>query len=290
MDENREAQVEQEEEALDEGLADAFEDSWSEDEGLADDDDEMLDGEEATDAQPEPEAGEDESAETEGDEEEAGEPEEKAEDQRFHLKHNGEETDVSLEEVIELAQKGMDYDRIKEDYGRIKADSATMQRYREQEAFLKELAESGDEKMDIQTLMEVTRARMLMGRDPSLTEDEARRQVRESAKSAGSAEKKEEAKAAEPSPEERRQRMFADFLQAYPDVQADKIPKEVWDDAGRTFDLVGAYQRHENRELRKEIDTLRQNNKNKERSTGSRRSVGSPKQKDDFDEAWDSFS
>ena len=83
--------------------------------------------------------------------------------------------------------------------------------------------------------------------------------------------------------------MFANFMSAYPNVKAEDIPKEVWEDAGRTFDLTGAYLRYQNRQLQEEIKTLRQNNKNKERSTGSRKSVGSAKPKDDFDEAWDSF-
>ena len=83
--------------------------------------------------------------------------------------------------------------------------------------------------------------------------------------------------------------MFANFLQSYPDVKADSIPKEVWDDAGRTFDLTGAYQRYEIRQLREENKTLRQNKKNEERSTGSRKSVGATTPKDPFDEAWDSL-
>jgi hypothetical protein len=80
--------------------------------------------------------------------------------------------------------------------------------------------------------------------------------------------------------------MFANFLQAYPDVKAEDIPQEVWNDAGRTYDLVGAYQRHENRELRKEIETLRQNNKNKERSTGSTKSAGTRNASQAFDALW----
>ena len=82
--------------------------------------------------------------------------------------------------------------------------------------------------------------------------------------------------------------MFASFLQAYPDVKADEIPKEVWEDAGRTFDLTGAYQRHELRQLRAENEKLRQNEKNKGRSTGPRKTAGATTPKDPFDEAWDS--
>lgn len=231
-------------------------------------------------------------AEAEGEpekaEEEQPEPKSETENQRFVLRVNGQDSEVDREKVIELAQKGMDYDRVKEELGRIKADSNTMNRYREQEAFLQELAK--DANITVEELMENTRIRVLMGRDESLTEEAARQKVREqlAASRQTPAEKKEEAKAKEPSPEERRQEMFAGFLRAYPDVKADSIPKEVWEDAGRTFDLTGAYQRWENRQLRAEIETLRQNEKNKGRSTGSRKTVGATTPKDPFDEAWDS--
>ena len=79
---------------------------------------------------------------------------------------------------------------------------------------------------------------------------------------------------------------FANFMQAYPNVKADEIPKEVWEDAGRTFDLTGAYLRYQNRQLQEEIKTLRQNNKNKERSTGSMKSVGSRTKDQAFDALW----
>lgn len=259
----------------------AFDEGW---------DDEPVKAEEGTedfeeaDETEEPEA---EEAEGEPEQTEKAEPETKpeADNQRFQLKYNGEDFDVSRDEVIELAQKGKDYDRVKSEYDKIKADAGTMNRLKSQETFLKELAEQSE--MTVEELIESTRARMLMANDDSLTEEEALKQVRSKANK--EAEKKESEQAKEPTPEERRQTMFATFLATYPDVKAEDIPKEVWDDAGRTFDLVGAYMRHQNRELLKEVETLRQNNKNKERSTGSRKSIGASKPKDDFDEGWDSL-
>ena len=235
-------------------------------------------------AEPEAEA----EGEPEKQEEEEPKPKDETENQRFVLRVNGQDSEVDRDKVIELAQKGMDYDRVKEELGRIKADSGTMNRYKEQEAFLKELAENA--KCTVEELMENTRVRVLMGNDSSLTEEAARQKVRETAASRQTqpAGKKEEEKAKEPSPEERRQAMFASFLQAYPDVKADEIPKEVWEDAGRTFDLTGAYQRHELRQLRAENEKLRQNEKNKGRSTGPRKTAGATTPKDPFDEAWDS--
>ena len=250
---------------------------------LWNDDDEFVPSNEP-DAQPE--AKEDE-AEEKTEEEPANtddaQPKQKpeAENQRFKLKVNGEEIEVGLDEVITLAQKGKDYDRVKTERDNLKTDSATMNKLKAQGDFLEELAKSSD--MTVDQLMENTRARMLMNEHEGMTEEEALKQVREKASKA--TEKKESEKA-EATPEERRQAMFANFLQAYPDVKAEDIPQEVWNDAGRTFDLVGAYQRHENRELRKEIETLRQNNKNKERSTGSTKSAGTRNANQAFDALW----
>lgn len=277
------------EEVIDDSV---FDTEWGES-PVEDDDMDLSDDGEATEEEAaEPEAEEGEAAEAKAEAEPASdeetkpeEPKPETENQRFKLKYNGEESEVDREKVIELAQKGMDYDRIKQERDEFKADGATMQRYKEQDGFLKDLAESAG--VTVEKLMEQTKVRVLMSKDPKLTEEDALKQVREAAKKA--TEKKETEKATEPSPEERRQAMFAGFMQAYPNVKADEIPKEVWEDAGRTFDLTGAYQRWENRKLKAEIELLRQNNKNKERSTGSRKSVGSAKPKDDFDDAWDSF-
>ena len=260
----------------------AFDSEWDETTPKDDDMDLSDEPEQEQDAQPDSDEGaeetgsEAEEAEEEPENADESEPEQQeAGNQRFKLKHLGEESEVDRDKVIELAQKGMDYDHVKQERDELK-------QYKVQADFLKELAESSD--MTVEQLMENTRARMLMNEDPNLSEEEALKQVREANKPA---EKKEPVKA-EATPEERRQAMFASFLSAYPDVKAEEIPKEVWEDASRTYDLVGAYQRHENRQLRKEIETLRQNQKNKERSTGSRRSVGAAKIKDDFDAGWDS--
>jgi hypothetical protein len=267
----------------------AFESEWGEPAAEADDFDlGGEDAEETTDAQPEEteateEAGEDEEpADSADDSPEEGaeaqpEPEKAANDQRYKLKHNGEETEVDYDKVIELAQKGMDYDRVREERDRFRVEAPTLQKYRERDEFLENLAKNSN--MTVDELIENTRKMMLMQEDPELSEEEATEKVR------GEKAAKEEPK---DSDEERRQAMFANFVMAYPDVKPDEIPQEVWEDAARTFDLTGAFQRHENRKLKAEIATLRQNNKNKDRSTGSRRSVGATTPKDAFDEGWDS--
>jgi hypothetical protein len=89
------------------------------------------------------------------------------------------------------------------------------------------------------------------------------------------------------------------FGKLYPDifeqVKRDRtvIPKEVWDEAAKPKDLVGAYAKHENSALRKEkaelerkIETLENNARNSKRSTGSLKGAGNASAKSAFDDAW----
>ena len=61
--------------------------------------------------------------------------------------------------------------------------------------------------------------------------------------------------------------VYQSFLSAYPDVNAQDIPPEVWDDANRSGDLLGAYRAFEIRKLRKNAD-------NRRMDVGSARSDG----------------
>lgn len=293
MDENTNA-VETVEVEEQEAIDAAFDEDWGET-TPEDDDLDLVDETEADpDGQPEEAeaAGDTGSGEESSDEpaveqeDEPAETEEKEEqNQLFKIKVNGEEREVTLDEITELAQKGSDYDRVKQERDSFKQDAPTIQKYKTYEAFLQELADSSG--MDIDALMDGTRARLLMSaaenEGKTLTEDEAM------AKAKAMRQPKEE-KPAEPEPEdpeEANRRMLLNFIAIYPDVDAKSIPEQVWKESAITGDLVGAYQRHENRLLKEEIATLKQNQKNKERSTGSRRSAGATAPKDPFDEGWE---
>ncbi|MBQ8900846.1 MAG: hypothetical protein IJY72_07810 [Akkermansia sp.] len=213
--------------------------------------------------------------------------EQKAEtaDQRFTLKHLDEVREVSREEVIALAQKGMDYDR--------KTKNLTEQ-IEEYEAFLKELAEPAG--LDIEQLMDSTRARLFKakeakeGREISDTDallkvqrDRASRQKQKKVEAETTAKQQKEAA------EKERNAMLTRFVEIYPEVKATDIPQSVWAEVNKSGNLVEAYSRYENKQLRDKVAVLEQNAKNAARSTGSRKSAGASKPKDPFDDIWDSF-
>lgn len=271
------------------------------------DDDDWTDGEEAVTAAEESEgteadADQQEADETEGEESNGESEEGKSEgnegdsDQStsFTLRHLGEERTVDREEVISLAQKGMDYDRIREKWDGVKDD---VQRLRMYEGFLKELADArGDG--NIEALIDETRTRSLIAQAKAKGEDldasvAAAQAVRKRLQGMGqqdpaAAQQNEEALMA------KRREAVDLFRSTYKDVKAEDIPKEVWDEADKTLDLIGPYQRYlnqkleaDNKRLKEELEQAKQQQKNKERSMGSSRSVGKAATKDPGDEGWD---
>lgn len=250
---------------------------------------EAADEQEEAEAEETEDGGEDseEAEEAETKEEETkpeAEPENKDEagHQRFKLKVKGEEREVDLDEMTALAQKGSDYDGLKTDRDTLRTENGKLKEY---ETFLKELAENGG--ISIDEVMESTRVEMLMRKaeqdGKELTEEEARKQVK-------AAHKKQEPKeepAHEKTAEEKAQEAVQAFVKRYPNVKSEDIPQSVWDDANRTGDLIGAYQEYRLQKMSEEITQLKQNNKNKERSTGSRKTAGASSTKTKVDEAWE---
>lgn len=218
---------------------------------------------------------EDEQTETEEQQEEKGH-------QLYTLKTPKGEKQCSLDEVLVYANKGMDYDGMRQDRDRLRD-------------FLKEMAAPLN--LSVEELIDNTRARMLIQQKKEageeLSEMEALTIIQRNR-----AEKQAEAQASDEkaASEAAKAQMIRAFVNEFPDVKATDIPADVWAECSRTGDLAGAYRKYadglkdsEIKKLTKENETLKQNQKNKDRSTGPRRSAGAATPKDPFDEAWDSF-
>lgn len=218
---------------------------------------------------------EDKQTETEEQQEEKGH-------QLYTLKTPKGEKQCSLDEVLVYANKGMDYDGMRQDRDRLRD-------------FLKEMAAPLN--LSVEELIDNTRARMLIQQKKEageeLSEMEALTIIQRNR-----AEKQAEAQATDEkaASEAAKAQMIRAFVNEFPDVKATDIPADVWAECSRTGDLAGAYRKYadglkdsEIKRLKKENETLKQNQKNKDRSTGPRRSAGAATPKDPFDEAWDSF-
>lgn len=220
---------------------------------------------------------------------EAGEetPTEPAPEESFTLRYMKEDKQYTRDETIGLAQKGLDYDRIRTERDSMRTELPEL---RELKGFLEEMA--ADSKITVEQLMEDVRTKRLVEREReagrSISDTAAREQIqREQAARVKERQPAEAPSAEKPQEPGRAALDIAAFCKAYPDVKANEIPQAVWDDVRSGADLISAYTKYENKQLRSQIETMKQNEKNKNRSTGSRQSSGGNTQKSPFDVAWD---
>ncbi len=219
-------------------------------------------------------------------------------DEQFTLKHLGESKNYSRDEVTTLAQKGLDYDRIRTERDSMRAEMPAM---RDAMNFIEELAAGSH--VSVEELMESVRAKALIAREAeagrTISDVGAREQIRRE-KAAREKDAEASAKAhdveTETPPaqtESAKPDVMAEirrFALAYPEVKATEIPQKVWDDfrAGKG-DLTSLYTMTENAALRQKVAALEQNEKNRGRSTGSMKSAGNRSAKSAMQEIWDAY-
>lgn len=197
----------------------------------------------------------------------------------FTIQYNGKTEQMTREELIQLAQKGRDYDHTRQERDQLR-------QYREQNGKAIEYLEKVARKngMDIQGFLNEMQRRELT--DGGMSEQEAARELdmrrREEEVQRGreelEAQRRQEADSRRQAQEktERMRTDIAGFLKAYPQVKPDDIPKEVWDRVNQGESLAAAYAQHEvaqlkaqAQQLQTEIEALRQNQNNAQRTPGS---------------------
>jgi len=242
------------------------------------DDDESSDEEFAEPESEETDQLSEESAETEETEPtETEQPSEPDADQYLELKHFDEVKKVTKDEAKVLAQKGMDYDRIR---GRLDEANSNLARLQKYEDFLNELKGSFN---SIDDLMDDTRARLIADKE-GITHDQALERVRSANQWKEQQQQQVQLDRNAVYEEVRRESLTA-FLSEFPGVKAKDIPQEVWDDMKTTYSLVASYAKYQAKKLADENAVLKKNAENKARSTGSMKSAGKP-QRDEFDAMW----
>ena len=192
---------------------------------------------------------------------------------RFELKHLDEKRSVSREEVIALAQKGLDYDRIRAKYDALRADQPERDAH---EALLQELAAGSGQSVDA----------LLRSLRPAQTGPEGEEAALSDPEAPAPAPERPEKLTLSPAsdPEADRRQSYLRFSREFPQVKAEEIPPEIWRDfAAGKGDLAYLYARHENRQLRSALTAARQNEENRRKSTGSRATAGSAMSKLDAD-------
>ena len=256
-----------------------------------DDGDEPDDGEDEADGSAEDD-GADEDGD-EGEEDNGGDPQDDdgaADDgEKFPVKWLDETKELTRDEVIQYAQKGMDYDRTKQALHALREEADALRAFKaEHEAQIEELTaylkESG--KAGLDDVLDELRIGALVGKGDSA--DLAKEKIR-----AARLERQLAANARRQTEQDESSRKakadLAAFQREYPDVKVDEaLLKEIGDDLKATGNLTRAYERMQRRKLeadndalRKQLETGKQKVSNKQRTTGSQKSSGSASGKRD---------
>ena len=213
-------------------------------------------------------------------------------EEQFSLKVNGNTYQVPREKMTELAQKGMDYDRVRQQRD---AARAFQQENESTIASVKALAESVSPGMTISDLIDRMRVNMLVAQDvpeavatERVARENAERMLRE----------KSDAESAEATKKERVNAEIRDFQAKYPGVDvSEREIREMSGDLAAGMSFVEAYQKRQLQEkesalesLRRQLEAEKKNNQNRASSPGSQSDAGSPKTSNAFDEFIGAFN
>lgn len=192
-------------------------------------------------------------------------PAAEAAQEKYTVKYNGQEVELSLDELKTRAQMGMNYDHVKAENDRIK----NSQLYK----MLSRMAQKEGVSLD-----EYGRRMAEKQRDERLNRLQAEGMRPEAAKQFV----KMEAQLADKAQEAAQNAPYLDFVRRFPDVTAEQISPQVWARFHETGDLIGAYTEQENTQLRAQIRAMEQNNKNAQRAIGSLSNDAAPAHMDAF--------
>lgn len=227
--------------------------------------------------------------ETQPEQEPETKPEPEPHSQTLKIKYNGKEQEITMEQAVELAQKGMNYDKVLNERNGLRVDA------RASELIHRLAEESG---MDIEQyvgFVEDQQKSMTLQREiESIREkypdmqDEAVKELANS-RAAEKARKREEAAAErKKASEEAKQKPWIDFLREFPEYK-DELPNDViaYIEKGSTpieamlrFKLDAGEQKI--KELEDKLTSQEQNTKNKQKSVGSVESTAIKQAVDDF--------
>lgn len=207
--------------------------------------------------------------------------------QTFKVKFNHKELELPYEEAVQHIQKGMNYDKAIERARQEALQGNPVLSYLTEKAqklglTVEQLIEN-DRKFEeqealnrlIQQNIPEEYAKKLLEHDKFMQEYQTEKQMREQ--------------------KEKEQKMYSDFLEAYPDVKPEDIPVEVWQEVKAGRDLTDAYARYENKRLKEEMakyqtqqQTQQANEKNAAASAGSAKSTEKSQTQDPFLAGFDS--
>lgn len=204
---------------------------------------------------------------------------------------------VKRDELTQLAQRGMQYDRMSMQMSGLKQERDELAQYRQANdgtlAEIKQLADMAG--VDVPTYLTALQENILVSKGMERAQAKLwvqRQRAQAQQQAAAEAQRRQQQDAV-------RQRQDADiqeFVSRYQSVDPKTIPQSVWDAVRKGDTLVNAYGRYEVQQLREEnqrlqqqLATREQNANNRSKAVGSMQSAGSKVNTDDFMSGFDSI-
>jgi hypothetical protein len=203
------------------------------------------------------------------------------------IKYNKEEVNVeSIEDLIEKYQKGLNYDKKLQELENLQ--NSKLEKYAKSKA--DELGISVDEYMDqVEAYEKEQEKAKEMERIQEMVNNGVPEETAKEVIAAGQMRKKyqqmeNELKKREEAlnKEEAKKKEYQDFLDQFPDVNPDDIPKEVFEEAENST-LSNAYMKWKMKELEKELSVAKTNAKNAKSSVGGITETGPTNEKHEKD-------
>lgn len=202
--------------------------------------------------------------------------------QTLRLKYNGEIKEVTLDEAIALAQKGMNYDKKIQELDNLK-NSRELQLInrlaKESNLSVDEYLNNVEKQFEQQTIAKIgnelrkkypnadrdTLEELAKSQYALIQQDKKYKEIEEAQKQELNEEEIEQKN------DEELTQMLNEFLEEYPDVNLEEELKneELAQLLEKGESLLSAYRKIENRRLKAQLEAQRLNNKNKAKSTGS---------------------
>ena len=214
----------------------------------------------------------------------------------FTLKYKGQEEQYTREQLMELAQKGRDYDGLREDRDRLRDHHPALElidRYAARNNMTREqYLEFAQRRADEDEAAPVVRQLMEAGTPEAVARELALRRLQETR---GQARRQQEQQAAQTREEQQRnaeaeKQAGYRALVAYASqtgIDLSKLPQEALRDINAGMKPLEAYLRYENASLRLERSQREQNEKNKDKNPGRVNDKAPAAVKDPFDDAFD---
>jgi hypothetical protein len=171
---------------------------------------------------------------------------------KVKLKYNHEEKEYSLDEVIPLAQKGMNYDKLQQKLNELQSNPSLSfvekqaKKYNlTPEQYIEAIAQQ-EEQEELNKLIQQN------------IPEELAKEIMDNKKFRNQYESEKQARAEQ----EKKQAEYAEFLQSFPDVKVENISADTWDKVNKGIPLRYAYMEQQFNEMQNQVKILKQNETN----------------------------